>query len=98
MGFDRYGISSHAEHVGKKLLGQAKRVASDHVLGLQEPTAQPTADLMEGVAGSILLRLQQSRCTIPGTARAWAPPPAPGRWSARSSRPNSRYAGAVIGA
>ena len=44
MGLDRNGISSHAEHVGKKFLGQAERVASDHVLGLQEPAAKATAD------------------------------------------------------
>jgi hypothetical protein len=39
MGFYRNGISSHAEHVGKKFLGQAECIASDHVLGLQEPAA-----------------------------------------------------------
>jgi hypothetical protein len=44
MGFDRNGISSHAKHVGKEFLGQAERVPSDHVLGLQEPAAKATTD------------------------------------------------------
>ena len=59
MGLYRNGISSHPEHVGKKFLRQAECVASDHVLRLQEPAAKPTTDRMEGVAGSILLRLRQ---------------------------------------
>jgi hypothetical protein len=57
MGFDRNGISSRAKHVGKKFLGQAETVTSDHVLGLQEPAAKPTANGMESMAGRILLRL-----------------------------------------
>jgi len=40
-------------------LGQVESVASDHVLRLQEPSTKPTTDRMEGVAGSILLRLRQ---------------------------------------
>jgi hypothetical protein len=44
MGLDRNGSSSHAQHVGKKFLGQAENVASDHVLGLQQPAAKATTD------------------------------------------------------
>src|SRR2546429_8369256 len=44
MGLYRNGISSHSKHVGEKFLGQAECVASNQVLGLQEPAAQPTTD------------------------------------------------------
>jgi hypothetical protein len=45
--------------MGKKFLGQAECVASNHVLALQKPAAKPTTDRIEGVAGTILLRLHQ---------------------------------------
>jgi hypothetical protein len=53
--FDLGVARRYAKHMGKKFLGQAECVVSNHVLGLQEPAAKPTTDRMEGVAGSILL-------------------------------------------
>jgi hypothetical protein len=53
MSLDRYGISSHAEHVGEKFLGEAERVPSDHILGLQEPAAKPTTNRVERITGRV---------------------------------------------
>jgi hypothetical protein len=53
----RDGCSSHAKHVGKKLVSKWNGIARDLVACLQEPTTEACGNLMQGVAGGCLLYL-----------------------------------------
>ncbi len=63
-GDERDGCSAHSEHLGQKLLGQRKRVQTNSVLHLQQPSGKPRFRAVNGVACGNLLRFDPKHLRV----------------------------------